>query len=175
MTKNVFLQFPYLNYINLKEKQTNQLIHIIQGSRLRNDMKFIGFFNMTVNNRIESGLSEQWANFSYNDMNFVKRITNAIGFDIVGQRNNTSFNKLFIMQHQVNKNIYYDYVLVDEQNKKSISHFYKDNDYTSLLTDINICFNRLEVSKKLNHFLKLSNEHNKHTDDLNMNIILRGL
>ena len=36
---NVFVQFPYLNYINLKEKQSNQLIHIIQGSRLRTDLQ----------------------------------------------------------------------------------------------------------------------------------------
>lgn len=172
---NVFVQFPYLEYINLKEKQSVQLVHIIQYSRLNTDLQFCGYYNMTMNDAKETNKPEQYANFNYISQDFTRRTTNAIGFNIIGNRNSTSFDRLFIVQHQVNKTIYYDYILVDTVHNKSISHFYKDNDFTVLLNDINVCFNRLEVSRKLNNFLQKSLSYNKHADDFNMGIILRGL
>lgn len=172
---NVFVQFPYLNYINLKEKQSNQLIHIIQGSRLRDDIQFCGYYNMTMNDAKETNKSEQYATFNYIGQDFLRRTTNAIGFNIIGNRNSTNFDRLFIIQHQVNKTIYYNYILIDTVNNRSISHFYKDNDFTELLNDINVCFNRLEVSRKMNNFMQKSLSFSKHVNDLDMGIILRGL
>lgn len=172
--KDVFVQFPYLNYISLKEKQSNQLVHIIQGSRFKNDLQFCGYYNMTVNNKKETNKSEQYVTFNYIGNDFTRRTTNAIGFNIISERNSTTFNKLFIIQHQVAKIIYYDYILIDTVNNKSISHFYKDNDFTILLNDMNICFNRLEVSRKINNFMCKSLAIDKHIDDLDMHIVLRG-
>lgn len=173
--KDVFVQFPYLNYINLKEKQSNQLVYIIQGSRLRTELQFCGYYNMTINDKKETNKSEQCITFNYISNEFIRRTTNAIGFNIIGNRNSTTFDKLFIIQHQVNKTIYYDYILIDTINNRSISHFYKDNDFTELLNDINVCFNRLEVSRKMNNFMQKSLSYNKHINDLDMGMILRGL
>ena len=173
--KDVFVQFPYLNYINLKEKQSNQLVHIIQGSRLKNDLQFCGYYNMTMNNTTETSKSEQYATFNYIGQDFVRRTINSIGFNIIGNRNSTTFDRLFIIQHKVDKTIYYNYILVDTVNNRSISHFYKDNDFTVLLNDINICFNRLEVSRKMNNFMQKSLSLSKHINDLDMGMILRGL
>lgn len=173
--KDIFVQFPYLNYINLKEKQSNQLVHIIQGSRLRTELQFCGYYNMKVNDKKETNKSEQYLTFDYIGNDFVRRTTNAIGFNILENRNSTNFDKLFIIQHQVNKNIYYDYILIDTFRNKSISHFYKDNDFTALLNDMNVCFNRLEVSRKMNKFMQRSLSYNKHINDLDMGMILRGL
>lgn len=174
--KDVFVQFPYLNYINLKEKQCNQLVHIIRGSRLRNDIQFCGFYNMTMNDAKKTHKPEQYATFKYIGDSYARKSTNAIGFDIISEnRNSTTFNKLFIIQHQVNKTIYYNYILIDTKNNKSISHYYKDNDFTTLLNDINVCFNRLEVSRKMNNFMHKSLTYNKHIEDLDMGMILRCL
>lgn len=175
-TLQIRFQFNALDYENLKEKQSDILCNIIEKSRLGKDMKFDGFYTLspaiTENGRIK--------NFYYTleklGPSFVRRTSFAIGFDISeSERNTTEFDKLFIFQHAVGRELYYDYCLVNTKTSACISHFYKDHTETDLLNDINKCFNRLMNSAFMFRFLHLSNIYNKHITDFDNGIITLGL
>lgn len=153
---NLFLQFPYLDYTKLKEKQSRMLIHIISKSRLSNKMKFVSYGTFETN---ENG---QYANVkSQND--FSRKDTKCMIFEIQDAEK-YGYDTLIIFMHKVHESTYYDYIVYNSISKQCTGHFYKNPDISAiqdttlpsnvLLTDINISFNRMESSIRINNMLR---------------------
>lgn len=143
--EGVFLQFPNLDYVKLREKACRQIIHIISQSRLGQKMSFSCFGTLKASGNTMD-IEERTEQFSRKD-------TMCIIFNIK-EEEKYGYDKLFLFMHKVHDACYYDYIVYNTETKKCNGHFYKNPDISAvqdttlpsniLLTDINISFNRME-------------------------------
>lgn len=151
----LFLQFPHLDYIKMKEKDCCQLKHIISKSRLNDKISFLSYGNITVD---ETG---QYMNIKYIP-EFTRKNISALIWSITEPKK-YGYDYLIIIMHKVHNIKYYDYLLYNIRENKCTGHFYKSSDISEiqdinlpsscLLTDLNISFNRMENSIKLKNRL----------------------
>lgn len=169
---NIFVEFPRIDYNFFTRKYTELLLAFIQNTRLGSDMKFEGFGKISFEND-----AKQLINVDVCINEFKNRNVEALVFDISNSdRNTSSFNKLIIFTQTLNKSTnYLHYVLFDTSSKKTVTHFYRDIDYTSFLNDLNVEFSRLEKNAKILHYMELGKNFNRHEKDLDMHMITNGL
>lgn len=168
---NIFVEFPRIEYTYFTRKYTELLLEFIRNTRLGADMKFEGFGKISFENE-----QKQLINIDECFEVFKNRNVEAIVFDISGStRNTASYDKLIMFTQTIKKTCYIHYVLFDTKSGKTITHFYRDVDYTSILNDLNMCFSRLEKSKAINHYLELGRSCERHLEDIDMHMITNGL
>lgn len=153
MYRNIFLQFPKLNYRKLREKTCRQLIHIISHSRLGQKMKFDSYGDIHVDG------TGQYMCVTKTGDTFSRKNTMCLIYNINKENVNTKYDKLFLFMHSVQDNEYFNYIVYNTETGESVSHFYKNPDISAfqdnalpssvLLTDLNISFNRMEDTAKL--------------------------
>lgn len=155
--RNIFLQFPKLNYRKLREKTCRQLLHIISHSRLGNKMKFESYGVLHVDS------SGQYMCVTKSGNVFDRKNTMCIIYNIDKENVNTKYNKLFLFMHSAQDAEYFNYIVYNTDTGESVGHFYKYADISAvhdnalpssaLLTDLNISFNRMEDTTKFKELL----------------------
>lgn len=168
---NIFVEFPRIEYTYFTKKYTELLLEFICNTRLGSDMKFEGFGKISFEND-----QKQLLNVDVYIDTFKNRNVEAIVFDISGStRNTASYDKLIMFTQTIKKTCYIHYVLFDTKSGKTLTHFYRDVDYTSILNDLNVCFSRLEKDAKIQRFARLGKELSRHQSDMDMHMITNGL
>lgn len=175
--KQIEVQFPNIDYEPFREKDTNQLTHIIRQGRLGQDMVLDGYYSMSQNEECKQNHQPYFYDFKFETEEFMRRRITALVYDISGSERNTStYNKMIILTHTINKTGYYHYVLVDTNTNRCSSHFYKNKNPTDFLNDLNTTFNRLSETREINQFLQKSLKADKHAKDIdNMHLITMGM
>lgn len=144
---NIVMQFPHLQYKKLQEKKCRQLIHIIRNSRLADKMRFSTYATLDV------GADGMTAAITETQPEFKRAGTMCMVYDII-EPLKYGYDKLFLLMHVAGESSYFDYIVYNTKTRKSVCHFYKNPDISAaqdvgqpsstLLTDLNISFNRME-------------------------------
>jgi hypothetical protein len=168
--KNIFVQFPHLDYNPFSRKFAEIFLNMVDGSRLGSDMTFEGY------GKIEFGDDrKQSAIINLCFDNFKMRNVSALVFDISkSKRNSTDFNKVAFFTQTCKKTVYIHYLFFNSETGKSCAHFYRENDLMYLLQDLNVSFNRMQNSKRIIEYGKLG-ECFERFPGTDLHIITNGL
>lgn len=169
--KNIFLQFPRLEYNSFSRKFTEFFLNMIDGTRLGSDMSFEGYGKI----EFEGDEMKQSATIDLCFDKFKMRNVSALVFDISkSKRNSTDFNKVAFFTQTCKKTVYIHYLFFNSETGKSCTHFYRSNDLMYLLQDLNVSFNRMKNSKKIIEYGKLGDRLERHPG-IDLHIITNGL
>lgn len=168
--KNIFVQFPRLDYGNFSYKWVEAFLNMVEGSRLNLDMSFEGY------GKIEFGDDrKQYANIDLCFDDFKIRNVSSLVFDISkSERNSTDFNKVAFFKQTCKKTVYVHYLFFNSETGKSCAHFYRENDVMLLLQDLNVSFNRMLNSKRIIEYGKLGDRLER-APGTDLHIITNGL
>lgn len=167
---NIFVQFPYIDYSNFTGKYVNQLLNMLEGSRLNNDMTFEGYGKIDF-----TDIQKQNVNVDMCFETFKTRNVTALVFDISkSKRNSTTFDKVAFFTQTLKKSTYIHYVFFNSETGKSLSHYYRTNDLMYLLQDLNTSFNRLENSKEIIKYGQVGDTLERYSN-YDLHIITNGL
>lgn len=169
--KNIFVQFPHLDYNNFSRKFAEIFLNMIEGTRLSYDMSFEGY------GKLGFGDDEKKQNAIIDILfdDFKMRNVSVILFDISkSKRNSTDFDKVAFFTQTCKKTVYIHYLFFNSETGKSCAHFYRANDLMYLLQDLNESFNRMQNSKRIIEFGKLGDRLERHPG-MDLHIITNGL
>lgn len=168
--KNIFVQFPCLDYNNFSRKTVEIFLNMIDGTRLSSDMSFEGYGKIEFEDD-----NKQSANIDLCFNDFKMRNVSTLVFDISkSERNSTDFNKVAFFTQTCKKTVYIHYLFFNSETGKSCAHFYRTNDLMYLLQDLNVSFNRMQNSKKIIEYGKLGDRLERHSGT-DLHIITNGL
>lgn len=168
--KNIFVQFPRLDYNNFSRKVVAIFLNMIDGSRLSSDMSFEGYGKIAFE---DDNKQSAIIDLCFND--FKMRNVSTLVFDISkSERNSTDFNKVAFFTQTCKKTVYIHYLFFNSETGKSCAHFYRANDLMYLLQDLNVSFNRMQNSKKIIEYGKLGDRLERHPGT-DLHIITNGL
>lgn len=169
--EKIFVEHPRIGYNFFTRKYAETLLKFINNTRLGADMRFEGFGKISFADDLQ-----QIINVDICLDEFKNRNVQALVFDInCSPRNSEGFDKIIMFTQTVDKSNYIHYVLFDKVTGHTITHYYRDADYTEILKDLNVCFSRLTNSSKIRKYIELGKNCNRHPKDVDLHIITNGL
>ena len=122
-------EMPYIDCGILKEKEILNILNIISGSRLGQNVSFSGYYNVCFNEEDK----QHWKPiFTFLD-GFSRSKTNSFCLNIL---NNSRFDKVFVFYNGVKDSLYYGLVFLNSETNKSLHLYNLDYDYTNLIVNI---------------------------------------
>lgn len=157
-TLNVEFTHCYFDCNNFKQKDIDTLLYVISQSRLIHDMNFAGYGVISFdeeNDKPHRYPNIRFANDDGSKIQFNRKGTNCLMFDLYKTDNNPTYDKLFLY-HTNAKNgqgIWYGWIIYDSVTKKYSHRFFIEHDIQELLLALNRCFYNINTVNKLNQLL----------------------
>ena len=122
-------EMPYIDCGIFKEKEILNILNIISGSRLGQNVGFGGYYNICFNEEDK----QHWKPIFTLLDGFSRSKTNSFCLNI---SNNSRFDKVFIFYNGVKDSLYYGLVFLNSETNKSLHLYNLDYDYTNLIVNI---------------------------------------
>lgn len=162
---NVEFTHCYFNCNNFKQKDVEMLLYVISQSRLIHDMKFGGYAVISFdeeNDKPHRYPEIKFADDNGNDLQFNRKGTNCLMFDLYKTDKNPTYDKLFLY-HTTAKNgqgVWYGWIIYNTKTKKYSHRFFIEHDTQELLLALNRCFCNINTVNKFQELLDKDRELN---------------